>query len=358
MKVLILSRYDDQGASSRLRIYQFIPWFKSNGIECITSPFLNHVALMRKYQHGRYDLVTLIIAYFLRLRELCGPNKYDLIWIEKEALPWMPAWLESWLLRSVPYVLDYDDAIFHNYDLHSFAFVRRLYGHRIDCLMKKAQLIVAGNCYLAERAIAAGASRVEILPTVVDLTRYKPKVDYLDKVIPVIVWIGSPSTSHYLLDLKKALAELANQIPFKLRVIGSDEISMAGVDVELFPWTLDTEAQLIRESDVGIMPLRASPWEHGKCAYKLIQYMACGLPTVASPIGANNEVTISNQTGLFAGSHDEWVNALLDLLSSRELRQRLGKAGRVRIESKYSLQGNAPILANLLTRAGGLPCVA
>jgi glycosyltransferase involved in cell wall biosynthesis len=249
----------------------------------------------------------------------------------------------------VPYVLDFDDAIFHNYDLHPSAWVRYIYGRRIDSLMAGSALVIAGNRYLADRAIAAGARRVEIVPTVVDLARYASKLEYSATTKLRIVWIGSPSTTQYLQELSAPLGELAKRHNFTLRVIGGGLIDLLGVDVELMDWSIETEAAAIAECDIGIMPLRDTPWEQGKCAYKLIQYMACGLPTVTSPIGANIDVVVENETGFFAAVHSDWVSKLGLLLSDKSLRQRLGQAGRLRVNESYSLQQAAPKLIDLFT---------
>ena len=145
---------------------------------------------------------------------------------------------------------------------------------------------------------------------------------------------------------------LAKRQPFTLRVIGGGAITMPGVDVESLPWSADTEAAVIAECDVGIMPLRDTPWEQGKCAYKLIQYMACGLPTVASPIGANRDVVIAGETGFFADTAYAWVEKMELLLSDAALRKRLGQTGRARVEAEYCLQQTAPRLVRLLTETG------
>jgi glycosyltransferase involved in cell wall biosynthesis len=166
------------------------------------------------------------------------------------------------------------------------------------------------------------------------------------------VWIGSPSTAQYLFGLAEPLAELAKRNSFTLRVIGAGEVVMPGVDVESVLWSADTEASLIAECDVGIMPLRGTPWDEGKCAYKLIQYMACGLPTVASPVGANLEVLIESKTGFFAETPSEWVSKLELLFSDVALRQCLGLAGRARVMDGYCLQQVAPRLVQLLTEVG------
>lgn len=352
MKILFLTRYGQQGASSRMRLFQYLPCFESAGIKTVVSPLFNDAMLLRKYRHGGYGLLDLLSAYWRCIRALMQRHQFDLLWIEKEALPWFPAWFERWLLRRAPYVLDFDDAIFHNYDLHRSAWVRRVYGRRIDRLMAGARLVLAGNRYLADRATAAGARSVEVMPTVVDLARYVPKLAYSFTTKPRIVWIGSPSTVQYLVELVEPLGALAKRQPFTLRVIGGGAITMPGVDVESLPWSADTEAAVIAECDVGIMPLRDTPWEQGKCAYKLIQYMACGLPTVASPIGANRDVVIAGETGFFADTAYAWVEKMELLLSDAALRQRLGQAGRARVEAEYCLQQTAPRLVRLLTETG------
>lgn len=353
MKVLLLTRYGLQGASSRMRFYQFFPYMQSAEFEFSVSPLLDDSALMRKYRSGSYGPLGLLKAYARRFAMLWRRHHYDLLWIEKEALPWMPSWIERLMLRGVPYVLDFDDAIFHNYDQHPSQWVRRILGARIDRLMAGAQLVVVGNGYLAQRASVAGASEVALLPTVVDMVRYPANQNALLTEPPRIVWIGSPSTVQYLSLLAEPLAALAKQQRFRLRVIGGGLFSIPGVDVEILPWSDATEAAAIGECAVGIMPLMDTPWEQGKCAYKLIQYMACGLPTVASPVGANCEVVVEGETGFLAATVEAWTEKLDLLLSDEALRQRLGAAGRKRVEANYSLEQAGPRLISLLQQAGG-----
>ena len=162
-------------------------------------------------------------AAAMRSTSCCENRNCQAFWIEKEALPWLPLWLEKWALGGVPYVLDYDDAVFHQYDQHSSYWVRSLMGRRIDGLMKGASLVIAGNSYLAARALQAGAIRVEVLPTVIDLERYPKPAAHSSLVgsrLPRIVWIGSPTTVVYLSHLAEPLRALYVQIPFQLRVIG------------------------------------------------------------------------------------------------------------------------------------------
>lgn len=352
MKILVLTRYGRLGASSRLRSLQFSSSLKSFGIDGAVHPLFDDEMLTRRYENKKYGGLLVLKAYANRVSQLLHRSNFDLIWIEKEALPWMPVSWEKALLTRVPYVLDYDDAVFHNYDLHPSGLVRRLLGHRIDRLMAGAGLVIAGNDYLAQRAREAGAPWVEALPTVIDLERYTPQLSpYEQDGVRRIVWVGSPSTVKYLAALEAPLARLAARFAFKLRVIGG-ALEMSGVDVECIPWTEESEVRSIAECDVGVMPLNDSPWERGKCGYKLIQYMACGLPVVASPIGVNTQIVRDGMNGFLASTEDAWVGRLEQLLSNADLRKSMGDAGRQRVEAEYCVQQVGPRLASLLLRAG------
>ena len=352
MKLLLLARYDQLGASSRLRLLQFLPWLKRAGITCEVQALFSDEMLHTKYRTGRYGLLLTVGAYSRRVWQLIHWRKFDLIFIEKEALPWLPVQMEKALLSGVPYVLDFDDAVFHNYDLHHSAGVRRLLGRRLDHLMAGASLVTAGNNYLSQRALEAGAPWVELVPTVIDLDRYsvEPRAPEPDGV-PRIVWIGSPSTIKYLADLGPALAALAQRHAFTLRVIGG-VLQMPGVDVECVEWSEDSEVRSISDCDVGIMPLTDSPWERGKCGYKLIQYMACSLPVVASPVGVNVQIVEEGVNGFLAGDADTWITRLEQLLSDPAMRGNMGALGRQKVETDYCVQQVAPILVSLLRKAG------
>lgn len=353
MRVLALNRYGPTGASSRMRFYQYLPWLEAEGFSVTTRPLLEDGQLQSRYRRGGYSKSELMQAYRHRIEALLDRKQFDVLWVEKEALPWLPATLELALLRGVPFVLDYDDAVFHNYDRHRLSLVRKLFGRRLDILMAHARLVVAGNDYLAERAQAAGAPSVAKLPTVIDLDRYRVDLPHLSEAgDPLrIVWIGSPTTAAYLSLIAPSLKELAREHQFIFRVIGASSLDIPGVNVELMTWSSDAEARLVRECDIGVMPLRDTPWELGKCAYKLVQYMAAGLPCVASAIGANNEVISQEETGLLVHDKPGWTAALDRLLRHADLRRRMGAAGRTRVEASYCLQKTGPELAHLLRDA-------
>ncbi len=353
-KFLVLTKYGHLGASSRMRSFQYLPDFEQSDIQVTAQTLLSDDALRARYKNGRYG-VSILSSYLLRLRTLLTRKQFDLVWIEKEALPWWPLWLELALLSGVPYVLDYDDAVFHNYDQHINPVVRFIFGRRLDGLMAQAALVVAGNNYLAQRARDAGAPWVEIVPTVINLARYTPQVPRpieppIFDALPRVVWIGSPSTVSYLQLIREPLQELATRVPFLLRVIGGGPIDLPGVNVEMVSWSEATEVKSISACQVGVMPLLDTRWERGKCGYKLIQYMGCGLPVVASNVGINSEIVVHGENGFLAENSQDWINALLQLLSDQTLRTRMGLKGREYVEKKYCTQKTGPRLVDLLRR--------
>jgi glycosyltransferase involved in cell wall biosynthesis len=291
------------------------------------------------------------MAYVKRFARIMTSHSYDLLWIEKELFPWFPAWTERALAGlGVRYVVDYDDAVFHRYDLHRSPLIRSVLGKSIDTVMRHAHSVVVGNDYLAERARHAWADRVEVLPSVVDIYRYSLHEKKGEQFR--IGWIGSPVTAPYLELIREALEEANRSIDARLVLVGvGNRDVLTGMEKDVLPWSEDTEVAQIQSFDVGIMPLRPGPFEEGKCGYKLVQYMACGLPVIASPVGVNSRIVEPGITGFLASSTEEWVKALVMLSQDASLRNDLGKAGRKKVEREYSLQVAAPRLLEILTNA-------
>lgn len=145
-------------------------------------------------------------------------------------------------------------------------------------------------------------------------------------------------------------------IDARLLVVGCEGLEVRDVPVETRKWSEDTEVSAIQQFDAGIMPLPDAPWERGKCGYKLIQYMACRLPVVASPVGVNREIVEDGVNGFLAATPDEWVIALKQLRDHEELRQSMGMAGRKKVEAEYNIQVTAPKLGELLRSAAKESC--
>ena len=347
MKVLLLSRYGRLGASSRVRCYQYLRALREWGIDVTPAPLLGDEYVADLYAGRRAPLLRILSAYSRRAWHVVRSSRFDLLWIEYELLPWLPAWAEAVLATfNIPYVVDYDDAIFHRYELHHNPLIRATLSNKIDEIMRQAALVTVGNEYLANRAHRAGARRIEFLPTVVDLSRYKYAGEPVNTIYTV-GWIGSPITSPYLDLVRPALAEVCKHGGGQVILVGSRDVTFDGVRTLVRPWAEETEVAEIQHFDVGIMPLPDKPWERGKCGYKLIQYMGCGRPVVASPVGANKQIVEHGVNGFLAITTSEWIDAL-SMLRDASLRRRMGQAGRAKVERDYSLQVTAPRLAAML----------
>ncbi len=187
----------------------------------------------------------------------------------------------------------------------------------------------------------------------VDLTRYSPRQDYecRDERGLVIGWIGTPVTARYLSTLAGALRQVARERRVVVRCAGTPSgFSIPGVRVENVPWSEATETEVIRTFDIGVMPLAQEPFAQGKCGLKLIQYMACGVPAAGARLGANEEIVRDGVDGFLASGDEEYVDVIARLAGDAALRARIGRAGRQRVEERYSLQARAQEFCSVLER--------
>ncbi len=344
MKILFLSKYPRLGASSRLRTFQYQARWEEAGYEVTIDSFFNDPYLEDVYSHHRPNIWNVLGCYLRRFFLLFTLHRYDIIWIEKEIFPFLPAFAERLIDKfGKGYIVDYDDAVFHNYDRSKRSIIRKGMGNKIDQVMKYSKLTLVGNAYIEDRARTAGAKEILRLPTVIDRKRYHLK-DYEDNHPVTIGWIGSPTTLKYLKTLLPVLEELHTKIPFTLLVAnGKHKVDFSG-DLLSLPWTEATEVDIIHQMDIGIMPLPDDFWERGKCSYKLIQYMACGLPVVASPVGMNTEVVMHGENGYLAKTREEWKKYLSELIFDPEKRKTMGDTGYRLVHEKYTLEANFPIM--------------
>jgi glycosyltransferase involved in cell wall biosynthesis len=210
-------------------------------------------------------------------------------------------------------------------------------------------VVAAGNDVLA--GVARRAARdIVILPTSIDTSAYRATTaSQADP--PTIVWIGSPENLVYLEMIRPALARLAARHPtLKMRVICSKFPDWPEIRVERVPWSSQTEAASLAGAHIGVMPLTDDEWARGKCAFKLLQYMAASLPCVASPVGANTEAVVDGVNGFHARDTDEWERNLERLIDSADLMARLGASGHAHVEERYAMGAYQANYVALLTR--------
>lgn len=356
LTILAFARYGPLGSSSRVRLDQFLPALAADGITVRRRALVSDAMLRAQYAGQSRGLAALARAYVRRLTDALRDRDVDLVWVEKELAPWLPAWAERPLLAGRRYVLDFDDAVFHNYDTHPSALVRALWGRKIDILIRGAALVVVGNAYLEARARAAGARHIERLPSVVDAEAYGPPgaAAPLPEGPFTIGWIGSPGSEPALEEIAGVLADEAARPDTRVVLIGASEGALPGIPHETWAWSEATEVAAMQRFHVGIMPLADSPWERGKCGYKLIQCLAAGRPVVASPVGVNADL-VTPEVGRLAATPAEWHAAFAELRADPALALRRGTAGRALVAGTFSRDVVAPQLAALLRRAAGRP---
>ena len=213
-------------------------------------------------------------------------------------------------------------------------------------------VVAAGNDVLAGAA-RRSARAVAILPTSIDTGAYQ-RTTAAPADPPTIAWIGSPENLVYLEMIRTALGRIAGRHPtLTMRVICSQFPDWHEVNVERVAWSSATEASALAGAHIGVMPLSDDEWARGKCAFKLLQYMAAGLPCVASPVGANTEAVIDGYNGFHARTAADWERHLETLILSPELRARLGANGLRHVAARYSLQAYRASYVELLGRLAG-----
>ena len=356
IRVLALSPIPEEGAGCRFRIAQFIPYLASVGIEVTLNSLFNADFFDLVYKPGHYlrKAVTFAGLSVKRLDALRDVSHYDAILLYREIFPIGPAVIERLLGsgRRPPIVFDFDDAIF----LPSVSDANRLISAlkqpgKVATIIRQSAHVIVGNEYLASYA-RRFSNAVTVIPTCVDTTKFVPSPAGESAKAsrdPVIGWIGSPTTAFYVRRLADVFRRVRERHPFVLRISGSGEpLQVPGVVTENAPWSLGDEVRLFNTCDVGVYPLADDEWSKGKCGFKAIEFMACGVPVVASAVGVNREIIEDGVNGFLASTDDEWVDKIGRLLVDRELGRRLGAAGRRTVESRYSLQVHAPTLAATL----------
>jgi glycosyltransferase involved in cell wall biosynthesis len=307
MKILFLTQTTELGPASRHRVYQFLPALAKAGVQYEVSP----AVLADEYADyfGGSKLIKLRHLpriYSRRRRDVLRFPEFGAVFIQKQVFPM------AWRLPG-RIIYDFDDAVF---------------GPATERVLRRSSLVLAGNEFLADYA-RKFASRVVVIPTVVDTERFKPADRRSQSAATVVGWIGSRTTLKYLESLRSGLGE------FHVKVIAARRPRWR-CDFE--PWSLEREVEQVQSFDIGLAPLADSTWERGKCGLKVLQYMACGIPVIASPVGVQREMIERSGGGVLASSLDEWREKIRWLMQHSDERRAMGAWGRRFVEQNYSLR--------------------
>jgi glycosyltransferase involved in cell wall biosynthesis len=324
-------------SSARFRVGQFAGRLAPYGVDLVHRPSRKgSYPPPERLRRPAWFVATLAD----RLPDVIRSYAFDLTLLQRE---FVSTFLTLEPLTRRPRVLDVDDAL---WTLPRGSFAGRL--------AARCDAVICGNAFLAEY-FARFNRAIHILPTAVDTERFRPAERPSGGRGVVIGWTGSGAGLPYLALVEDALATVLHARPqARFRVLADRPPALPklpAAQVEFVPWSPDGEGVALREMDIGIMPLAGGAWERGKCAYKMLLYLACGLPAVVSPIGMNAEVLGQAEVGLAASSRDDWVAKLLELVDDPERRRRLGEAGRHLVERVYSAPKIGSELAAILRGA-------
>jgi len=327
-------------APSRVpRVQHYIEPLKALGLEVRECPsYAGVFPPKKKWLRPFWGLWNLCDRFPDVLKSL----RYDLSFFQREMLSTFVTWEP---LVKGPRVLDVDDAIWVN---RGGGFARRLAG--------LCDHVICGNRFLAEQFSKWNRS-VSILPTSVDTREYHPRPELADRQHPIIGWMGLSGGFKFLYGIEPALRTILRIHPeLVLRIVSNEPPrfqDLPGDQFEFVPWRRERQAQDIQEMTIGIMPLDDSEESRGKCSYKMLLYMACGLPVIVSPVGMNADVLQKGELGIGASSVDEWIAGLDDLIRDPEKRARMGNTGREVVAKHYSVDVLVPHLASTLLRMTG-----
>jgi glycosyltransferase involved in cell wall biosynthesis len=323
----------DRVPSARFRVRQYIPYLEDCGVEVREFPArFGSYPPVKRLLRPVWGVATIAE----RLRAAVRSHAAELTLLQREMVSTLTT---AERFTKAPRILDVDDAIW------------LLRGGRFAiAIARLCHTVICGNSFIAE-FFRDHARNVVILPTPVDTDRFRPATDG-HRPAGVICWSGSSSGMQFLEAIEKPLARvLARNPKRRLRVVSDAPPrfpSLPSGQVAFVRWSEAVEVRAIQDASVGIMPLDDSPWSRGKCSYKLLSYMACGLPVVATPVGMNAEVLSRGRVGLSARNAGEWVDAIESVLSRPESACAMGAAGRELVVREYSLESLAVRLATIL----------
>ena len=334
--LVTVTAYGRGAGSARVRVFD---WVDHLGIDARSISYLD---TSRLDAHTLLASPAAVMHAEAQLRQASNARSESPLLLSRQASPFSNGGIERALLsRSARGIYDFDDALF----AHPVSSRERLWSKRKTwgAAVRSADLVIAGNDYLAGAA-EGFAREIVVIPSCVDPDAYLWKDDYTLSGPPRAVWLGSPSTEHYLTLISAPLLELNRTRGLRLTIISAGAAPLGNLSgmVDRVQWSPERATFSMAAADVGIMPLDDTSWSRGKCAYKLLQYGACGLPMVGSPVGANSDFL--RAAGAPApGSAEEWVGALEEVLDApASARESAGHRAKAVVRDLYSFQAWAP----------------
>jgi glycosyltransferase involved in cell wall biosynthesis len=344
-KILFLAPYPENlAASQRYRFEQYLDTLREAGFQLELAPFFRKETWEVLYKQGHWvqKIIGTLVGLTNRFLLLFKVSKFDWIFIHREALPFGPPvyeWILTKLLRK-KIVFDFDDAIWIHQASRGNALISHLKSpDKTATICELSKKVVAGNYYLEGYAKKRNLN-VQVIPTTIDTEYHDQTKNHTEKEVVTLGWTGTHSTLPYLQLLIRPLKQLERRYPVKLLVIADQKAELEIQSVEFRTWSIEAEVEDLLDIDIGLMPLPETEWAKGKCGLKALQYMALGIPAVVSSVGVNQEIVTHGKHGFCCGTESEWEKYLEILIQDIELRNRMGRLGRSKVEQLYSVKAN------------------
>lgn len=352
LKILIICPHPErQAPGQRLKYEQYFNAFRTNGYALTVSPFFSPRVYKVLYKKGHILTKTfyVILGYYRRIFDLLRAPFYDGVFVFLWATPVGPPFFES-LFRKLfkRLIYDIDDLVFLGNASAANWFMKLIRTKsKYVYLMRVADHVITCTPYLDSFVRQYNTKTTDISSTI-NTDTYVPKHTYVKNSRLVIGWSGSVTTAPYLHLLDSVFYRMKKSgLDFELLVIGEPNFQILEIAYQAIPWKETTEVEDLSRIDIGVYPLPNDQWVMGKSGLKALQYMALGIPTVATAIGANFRVIEDGISGFLVETEDQWVDKLTLLLNDEHLRSRIGQAARVRVEKYYSVKANIPVYLNI-----------
>jgi glycosyltransferase involved in cell wall biosynthesis len=330
----------NEAPSQRFRFVQYLDILKERGYRFETHAYLSDNAWKILYHPGHFfsKFLRIIRGYLNRLLLLPKINKFDYVFIHREAAPLGPPVIEFLIAKVLrkKIIYDFDDAIWlPNFSESNkfFSFIKWYSNSKVLC--KWAYKVSCGNDYLCNFAKQYN-NNVVYNPTTIDTVNYHNQISNQNKEKFVIGWTGSHSTTRYLNEIVEVLKSLETKYSFELQVIADIPPVLALKSFKFIKWQKEDEIQDLLGFNIGIMPLKDDPWAAGKCGFKALQYMALGIPALVSPVGVNTKIVDDGINGFICKTPEDWKLAIEKLIQYQEMAQKTRK----KIVENYSVQSN------------------
>jgi len=354
-KILFITPFEiGLNPSQRFRCEHFYDELVKEGYQIKIAPFFKKKAWLTIYSSGHFFKKAhyTALGFINRVLSLFSIGKYDFVFIAREATPLGPPFFE-WIITKLfnkHVIYDLDDGIWQINENTSNRITRFLkFPNKVNNIIKWANMVAAGSPNILSYCQSLNAN-CKLIPTVVDLKKHhNQQIQIIEKLKYVVGWTGSHSTLTYLAEIQPQLLEAYSKNPFKLVVICDRAPQFSFPELEFIQWNAENEITDLLNFDIGIMPLPNNNWTKYKCGFKLIQYMALGIPAIASAVAVNKEIGDADKNAILLLEEQSWASALNEILTNYELRRRIGPAGRKKVKEIYSKEAVTPLFLALFT---------